>query len=103
MTRGQVAKALGRSLATVRRLEGTLLFPRRDYAGVWRFNPKKVAELVKKVKAGKRLSPSFRMLPNWPELRGVKAKQPESATLASVARDIDQAMRALRKAQRLLR
>lgn len=42
LTRGQVAKRLGKSVATVRRLEGRELHPRRDAKGVLRFDPDEV-------------------------------------------------------------
>jgi hypothetical protein len=42
LTRGQVAKRLGKSVATVRRLEGRELHPRRDTKGVLRFDPEEV-------------------------------------------------------------
>lgn len=100
MTRMQVAKALGRSLATVRRIEGQLLFPRRDAGGVWRFNPKKVAVLVRQVKAGKSLASNFKPDRTWtPFPRG----RPPADELRRLANAVDTAMRALRSAQRLLR
>jgi hypothetical protein len=42
LTRSQVAKRLGKSIATVRRMEGTVLHPRRDAGGVLRFDPVEV-------------------------------------------------------------
>lgn len=42
LTRSQVAQRLGRSLATVRRLEGTVLHPQQDPQGVHRFDPDEV-------------------------------------------------------------
>ncbi len=42
MTRSQVAKRLGKSIATVRRMEGVELFPTRDGRGVFRFDPAEV-------------------------------------------------------------
>jgi hypothetical protein len=42
LTRGQVAKRLGRSVATVRRMEGHELHPKRDADGVLRFDPAEV-------------------------------------------------------------
>ncbi len=38
LTRTQVARRLGKSVATVRRLEGRVLFPRRDWRGIHRFD-----------------------------------------------------------------
>jgi hypothetical protein len=42
LTRAQVAKRLGRSIATVRRLEGVALHPTRDPAGIHRFDDDEV-------------------------------------------------------------
>lgn len=66
MKRKQVAAALGKSLATVRRLEGRLLFPKQDANGHWRFNPRKVAELVRSVKRGKSLIRYMQPMPRAP-------------------------------------
>jgi hypothetical protein len=52
MTRTQVALRLGKSLATVRRLEGVLLHPRRDSLGVHRFDPGEVEDLAEDVRNG---------------------------------------------------
>ena len=46
MTRKQVAARLGRSLATVRRLEGTELHPVVDASGVHRFSSREVEALA---------------------------------------------------------
>jgi hypothetical protein len=46
MTRSGVARALRRSIATVRRMEGTLLHPVRDARGVHWFAPAEVDRLV---------------------------------------------------------
>lgn len=46
LTRSQVAQRLRRSLATVRRLEGTVLHPQRDARGVNRFDEDEVAALA---------------------------------------------------------
>lgn len=45
MTRGQVARYLGKSIATVRRIEGRLLHPRRDARGAFQFDLLEVREL----------------------------------------------------------
>src|SRR5687767_5498602 len=42
LTRRQVAAKLRKSVATVRRLEGHVLHPRRDSRGVYRFNSDEV-------------------------------------------------------------
>ena len=46
LTRGQVAKRLGKSIATVRRMEGNELHPARDERGVLRFSAEEVERLV---------------------------------------------------------
>lgn len=62
MTRGQVARRLGKSVATVRRLEGSLLHPRRDASGVLRFNPTEVDRVARGMRQGNLRPPlsSFR-------------------------------------------
>ena len=45
LTRSQVARRLNKSLATVRRLEGWKLHPRRDANGIHRFDPEEVKRL----------------------------------------------------------
>jgi hypothetical protein len=46
LTRSQVAARLGKSIATVRRLEGVHLHPTRDAAGVHRFERDEVEQLA---------------------------------------------------------
>lgn len=46
LTRSQVAKRLGKSIATVRRLEGSRLHPTRDREGVYRFDRDEVSALA---------------------------------------------------------
>ncbi|HEY0469904.1 MAG TPA: hypothetical protein VGC79_37215 [Polyangiaceae bacterium] len=53
MTRKQVADRLGRSLATVRRLEGTLLHPQRDARGVHHFDRDEVEGLARDLNSGR--------------------------------------------------
>ena len=58
MTRGQVARYLGKSIATVRRIEGHHLHPRRDARGIFRFDRAEVRELREAVNRGElRLTP----------------------------------------------
>src|SRR3954463_649143 len=52
MTRKQVAQRLGKSIATVRRIEGVLLHPRQDARGIRHFDPRAVEALVKDVAEG---------------------------------------------------
>lgn len=58
MTRSAVAKALGRSVATVRKLEGVKLFPERNDAGTWLFDPEEVKALAREVHQTGRALPS---------------------------------------------
>lgn len=53
LTRTQVARRLGRSVATVRRIEGVLLFPATDARGVHRFRDTDVDALAENVKRGR--------------------------------------------------
>jgi|GEM_PF-2169693 len=50
LTRSQVAKRIGRSLATVRRLEGSALHPEVDSRGIHRFDEREVAAVARSVK-----------------------------------------------------
>jgi len=52
MTRGQVARYLGKSIATVRRAEGRYLHPSRDTRGVFQFDPDEVRELRRATEGG---------------------------------------------------
>lgn len=52
MTRAQVARRLGKSIATVRRLEGVLLHPERDARGVHRFRVDEVERLAIDIRRG---------------------------------------------------
>jgi len=49
LTRSQVAARLGRSLATVRRLEGTELHPAKDGRGINRFDAQEVQALAQRL------------------------------------------------------
>lgn len=46
LTRGQVAKRLGKSIATVRRMEGNVLHPVRDRNGIFQFDPVEVERVA---------------------------------------------------------
>ena len=52
MTRKQVARRLGKSIATVRRIEGVLLHPTRDERGIHHFEPDEVEALASDVDRG---------------------------------------------------
>lgn len=49
LTRSQVAARLGRSLATIRRLEGKELHPEKDGRGVNRFDAEEVQEVAQRL------------------------------------------------------
>lgn len=48
MTRGEVARLLNVSVASIRRLESKELFPKTDKRGVRRFDPSEVAEYARR-------------------------------------------------------
>jgi hypothetical protein len=54
MTRGQVAKRIGKSIATVRRLEGSQLHPKKDANGYMRFDPNEVERVARALRQRKR-------------------------------------------------
>lgn len=99
LTRSQVARRLGRSLATVRRLEGKELHPERDARGVHRFDPLEVAAL------GDRLTTSGSLL-------AAAASDPddeqhnrwdETHRLAELTAEVDRLASQLSEAQRTAR
>src|SRR4051812_29472397 len=47
LTRSQVARRLGKSVATVRRLETSVLQPKRGRSGTWLFDPDHVERLAR--------------------------------------------------------
>lgn len=57
LTRSQVARRIGKSVATVRRLEGTLLFPQSDGSGTRRFNEEEVEAFRRDLEAGRVVLP----------------------------------------------
>ena len=61
LTRSQVARRLGKSVATVRRLERSVLQPKRGRAGTWLFDPDAVERLARspKLAAGRGRSKWF--------------------------------------------
>ncbi len=52
LTRSEVARRLGRSVTTVRRIEGELLFPEVDERGIYRFDEASVDALGEAVRRG---------------------------------------------------
>lgn len=52
MTRQQVARRLGKSLATIRRIEGVLLHPTKDSRGVHHFDIDEVEALAHRTESG---------------------------------------------------
>jgi hypothetical protein len=55
LSRIEVARRIGKSVATVRRLEGVELHPTRDSSGVHRFDVDEVERLAAKIRKGFRL------------------------------------------------
>ena len=52
LTRPQLAERLGKSVATIRRIEGVLLHPHQDARGVYRFDAAEVDALANRVLCG---------------------------------------------------
>lgn len=73
MTRKQVAQRLGKSIATVRRLEGVLLHPMLDARGKARFDDAEVEQLVGAMERGE--------VTLWQHMRG------KSEPLEGIAED----------------
>jgi hypothetical protein len=83
LSRSAVAKLLGRSIATVRRLEGRELFPQRDRKGVLRFDEDEIAAVARRLRTGD--VPAARG--DWPsEQRHARPWSPTRASKASPAR-----------------
>jgi hypothetical protein len=93
LTRSQVARRLGKSVATVRRLEGVELYPRRDWRGGWQFSEVEADGLRKRngegasgagghgrsargIRLGTRLGPLRLAWPTWK-----RSSQPFSPTV----------------------
>jgi hypothetical protein len=74
LTRSQVARRLGKSLATVRRLEGSSLHPRRDDNGVHWFDESEVQRLADNRRTTRRMLE--RAGPQPPECRD-RVKRPD--------------------------
>jgi hypothetical protein len=80
LTRAGVARRLGRSIATVRRMEGYELLPARDERGVHWFDPEEVTLLLEQRAVGN--TPGTR---GWLDARRVAGK-PDGATVATAPR-----------------
>ncbi len=77
LTRAQVARRIGRSISTVRKLEGTLLHPERDSRGVHRFRSEEVEKLALIVaKSGRALPRGSVATPNADPQQQDNAAQP---------------------------
>jgi hypothetical protein len=61
LTRSGVAKRLGKSIATVRRMEGIELFPTRDERGIHRFDPEEVERVARGERSPNRTPKPHRM------------------------------------------
>lgn len=90
VTRAYVAKAIGRSLATVRRLEGSLLHPTQDRLGVWRFKLAEVRELADTIRRGRSISrhlqPMLAAPPLWREEPRAELEQEIRSVLDDIKR-----------------
>jgi hypothetical protein len=89
MTRQQVAKRLGNSLATVRRLEGVRLTPVQDARGVHHFDPDEVEALARDIQSGN--------VTLWQELgptSGTAAEDTERPCLSCI--ELEEQVRVLR-------
>jgi hypothetical protein len=90
LSRIEVARRIGKSVATVRRLEGVELHPRRDSYRVHRFSLDEVERLAEKIRRGFRLP--------W----GHQAPHRLEAQLAAVTEERDQLRWTARIIARLL-
>lgn len=89
LTRSQVAQRIGRSVATVRKMEGAVLHPRVDQHGVYRFAPEEVEAVAARIRAtGRALdaapfearSASSAVPPDYFELFAKKVNEDDSLT-----------------------
>jgi hypothetical protein len=80
LSRIEVARRIGKSVATVRRLEGVELHPRRDSSGVHRFSLDEVERLAKKIRSGFRLP--------WGH-QAAHSRSPSAATVDSLEARLD--------------
>ena len=85
LTRSQVANRIGRSISTVRRLEGELLRPVVTARGVHLFHERDVDDLVEKMRTGLRLPCGFQPISGPPrnDLSRRVAKLEEQVALLS--------------------
>jgi hypothetical protein len=88
MTRQQVAKRLGKSLATVRRLEGSRLHPVADTRGVHHFDPDEVEALARDIDHGDVVL--------WQEL-GAPGGEPSRDEPCSNCQELERQLRGLRR------
>jgi hypothetical protein len=100
LSRIEVARRLGKSVATVRRLEGVELHPTRDSSGVHRFDPDEVERLAAKIRWGFRL-PWGHQAPHHrsPPTTGIRALE---ARLDALTEERDQLRRIARITAQLL-
>jgi hypothetical protein len=107
VTRKQVAARLGKSIATVRRIEGVLLHPVRNARGVHRFDPDEVEDLAEDIQNGtvrlvRELQPVARGLGHHPCPRCALLERQLAAALAEAQHQRSQhthAIRAIRDEQ----
>ncbi|HYQ00461.1 MAG TPA: hypothetical protein VER96_17410 [Polyangiaceae bacterium] len=92
LSRSAVAKLLDCSIATVRRLEGHELFPRRDRSGVLRFDLDEVNAVARRLRTGRVPAARGDWLSNrrharsWPQKGARKASTTEIEGCEEMAR-----------------
>lgn len=90
LTRSQVARRIGRSIATVRKMEGQTLHPRVDARGVHRFDAAEVETVARRVaETGCALPGSFPLMTTTrrtssPPLRASGGRTPHVESLRSI-------------------
>jgi hypothetical protein len=88
---------LGKSVATVRRLEGVLLHPVEDAKGVWRFEPDEVEQLVAGVRSGRVNLWEAMNAPDLPGLGNAEESCQRCAELQGRLDSLESAMASLRR------
>jgi len=90
MTRGEVARYLGKSIATVRRIEGCHLHPHRDANGVFDFEPTEVRELRKALNRGELRLTGINFTRDHARSTGNRPGAPAADALVSVQRQLNE-------------
>ena len=98
LTRNGVAKRLRRSIATVRRLEGRVLFPMLDDLGVHRFREEEVDGIAAQLAAGRSVAAARGdWLQEWKEPGRLKRKAQRTKPAKSTAVSTERLGRPLRQ------